>query len=168
MTYDGLKRSKGPLKNVSLLIMCAVCLGCAPGYRSADGTRASLDSSYLYEIVDPLEELKIQIKESPQSFSVPLGDVRVAGDRTVMFFKEFIMSKDFTVGQNTVNGQKIFQGSSAHYKYAISTRLMGQSAQYNVQCIPIQGGTTDDAELNAHNLARFIRDGQLEKMLLVK
>lgn len=129
--------------------------------------KASMNPNYSYEVVDPVEELRLSIREFPNVVEVSLDESRASWERMTMFFKEVLNAK-FTTGENTANGQKVVDGSSSHYRYRILRRVNGEQMQYTVQCVALAGGNAGQADLNAKNLARFIRDGQLERLVLVK
>ncbi|MBX7136764.1 MAG: hypothetical protein K1X83_02185 [Oligoflexia bacterium] len=127
-----------------------------------------------FEVISPLEQSSQAIKATPTDFFVDFGADVHAWERVSVFFDEFspkfeIESDGSTIPQMKINSAPLPEN---RYIYRVSKRPARGGYRYNVACdsnlLASPPPERQNARQNAQNLARFIRDGQLERSLLAR
>jgi hypothetical protein len=143
----------------TLILLCALGLGaCTQFY-----TNSKVD----YELVSQQEDILNQIQSAPTRFTLALEENDAAWARANYFLrtyggkaqieKEAFQDKDVL----TKNG-------TSGFRYQIIRQFANSKVTYQVLCTPKSSKrTTTEALLNAKNLARFLKDGELEVAQLI-
>ena len=122
---------------------------------------------YQYERVSAQEEMLGLVREAPRDFFVPAaGDGPVWG-RVAIFFREYLGVERPSRVENSLSSSAILSGkaSGGSYAYTVERTPHGTGFQYKIIC---SGPNPSHGELAAKNLARFLRDGNLERSLVVR
>lgn len=119
------------------------------------------------EVISVREQALAEVRRTPIDFVVPALRDKGAWERAQTFFQLYLgggKPADVSVGESLItNG-----GSRrAKYVYEVERNPEREGIHYSVRCTP-HGAAADHsaARLNAQNLARFIKDGTLERSLL--
>jgi hypothetical protein len=107
-------------------------------------------------------------------FTVPIDEESVVWSRAKLFLEKFLP----TTGVNTpvimkIVGKRWVLASNPKipggYNYEISRDELPGSYRLHVRCTPKSNAfSTQAAEMNARNVARFLKEGKLEVSLLAK
>jgi hypothetical protein len=114
------------------------------------------------EVISRDQQILEEVDEAPTQFTVPKQGDREVWNRAHFFFH------DYTGGAAKVTSHEITTsapGSSYHYRVTRSPER-NDLIHYEVSCTPVKGDEAY-AQRNARNLARFLKDGHLERSLLV-
>lgn len=156
-------------------ISLVLCCGCATGgIGSNTGSIASVVGAKRHglEVAETSREVvKREILDTPRSFEVSFTDDAYSWDRARFFIENY--------GHSTVNGRRApvmrvngtqlalaSHPSSEDYVYEVRKERIAGKYVYTISCVPGANGDQSQARLNEGNLARFVRDGQLEVSLL--
>jgi hypothetical protein len=132
------------------------------------GTSSSFNSGkFEFETISSAEEARLEIQSAPTAFSLDPEQNESAWERAYFYLNQY--AGEGKVVHESASDRDILTKSTAHgFRYQISRQYQGGGVNFQVLCTPIQGrGNPTDALLNAKNLARFIRTGELE-MSIVK
>jgi len=125
-----------------------------------------------YELVSPQEQSLEALRAAELRFNVDMGEDQAAWTRANYFFDKYAHSKSVSEELAPVWKTRISSagGGGAKYLYKVEKILAKEGFNYSVSCnINPSGkppGSPGAADLNARNLARFIREGRLELDLL--
>jgi len=150
--------------SIQLNITSALFLfaGCAPFMY---GSNARVKPVAI-EAVSSHEEALLQIQSSPTRFFVEVEGNAAAWERARFFLSQYAGPGRVEI-QSSADREQFSKVSSSGYRYQISRTFEVGGAQYQVLCTPKQAGAdTNAALLNAKNLARFVREGELEVGLI--
>jgi len=161
-----------PLSLVSLF--AALCTsGCAPE-RAQPGSIADIvqASAHGLEVeATPQDQAREEVLSMPTEFDVSIEQDRFAWERARFFLENY--SGPTGQPHNAVvkvvgsrRGLGSARSEATQYEYEVFKDFHSGGYRYSVNCVARPGGETQQAVLNAGNLARFIRDGKLEVSLL--
>lgn len=163
------------MKHWALLSLSVIaCSACGSG--SLGTSRGSIAAvvganEHQLEVAETSRELvKREILDAPRSFEVSLADDAYSWDRARFFLENYAHTS--STGRSAVikiNGSQWALAShpaSEEYRYEVVKELTAGRYVYTVSCRAGSGGDQRQARLNEGNLARFVRDGQLEVSLL--
>lgn len=124
-----------------------------------------------FEPVDPGEELKESLAAVLTDFEVSAGRDSHSWERTVFFFKNHTAGYRLEQDRDDPLSFKIWNSAATDsLHFTVRKRFYRGSYLYKVSCLPAPAAprrmSLEMAVLNARNLARFIREGQLEVSLL--
>ncbi len=127
-----------------------------------------------YEVVKPKleissseQELQTLISEYPLEFKLGSAEEELAWQRANLFGDHFLGSTpvpSYHSGRDESVSLKI---KSKNFEYSVTKRLKGKEFIITVSCQVSGVGTPVQADLNARNLSRFIKEGRLEVAILV-
>jgi len=117
------------------------------------------------------EVLSEILLEAPTEFLIPAQESRLAESRIDIFFGTRLTS--ITPGESKqivaeMHGPYyVRRGRSRSFEYIVSRLAVKGGNGYKIECIPFgKSKFSEIALLNAHNFARFIREGILEEGVL--
>lgn len=114
------------------------------------------------EAVSSHDEALLQIQSAPTRFFIDVENNAAAWERARFFLTQYTGPGRVDI-QSTADREQLTKVSESGFRYHISRTFESGGAQYHVICTPTQAGAdTTTALLNAKNLARFIREGELE------
>ena len=141
---------------VLLFLIASLLFSCATQKQSAAPVRKmDLDTMQ--------RQLATDIETAPTRFRIPLEDDRQAWSRAILFFKMYVNSP-----------REVVHGARAGSDFITNVGVAAERFQYTISRAPDQAGyrytiecQTSPAQRaqcqkNARNVARFIREGQLE------
>ena len=142
-----------------LAALATVAAGCAavssserPGIRPED-----------VEVVSVKDQALQEIEQAPLDFDMPYAADLPAWQRAISFFKMYLKEQGrapFSETETVIENQA---GEGVRYVYRVVRTPAAGAMHYRVSCGPAGPGSTPlQADTNARNLARFIRDGTLE------
>ncbi|MFM1847954.1 MAG: hypothetical protein RL417_1428 [Pseudomonadota bacterium] len=110
------------------------------------------------------------VEESAVEFTVPLREADEAAARGRLFFREYTGTEPTSTAESP---RSVILSSPveplAGYRYTVRQSRSPEGYRFKVECLPVApAGTTELAERNARNVARFIREGTLELSLLAR
>lgn len=156
---------------VIALVICAVC-GCTASVRRGEpGSISSLvrASDYGLEVASTTtDQAREEILNAPTVFEVTHEEDGHSWERARFFLENYVAAGNTTAVSKLV-GQTVSLASNPNrssYQYEVSKSETRDGFTYRVSCVPLSGGDTSQAALNAGNFARFVRDGVLEVSLL--
>jgi hypothetical protein len=155
---------------LSLIATVSACsVGAGPGGRQSLSGAASHDALELTETVE--ERAVSDVRGADTVFDLSLDADRHAWERARLFFEKYLAPGDGQAGViSKVVGSRWALASppvGRQYQYEVWRDSIRNGYRYSVTCKPlVSGASMDRAVLNAKNLARFIRDGQLELSLV--
>ena len=112
------------------------------------------------------------VDSTPQNFVIPFSVEALSWERARLFFAKY--TKDPVISELDREGNKLelrAQTPELTYSFIVERTLESAGYKYRVFCLPNLGkheSTSILATRNAKNLARFIKDGELELTLLAK
>lgn len=120
----------------------------------------------ILEVVTVEEQALEDVMASPRFFTVPLKGDFDAWRRASLFFNMYLneaSSIPFDADRIVSSRRK-----GAQYVYEVKRKNLKNGVKYQVFCYPvtISAEKASLADRNARNLARFIREGTLERMFL--
>ncbi len=155
-----------------VLFACASCV-CVLFLGACSSEKAGRVPPKLdFEVVSPQEQAIQVIDLTPQSFVVPFSVEALSWERARLFFAKY--TKDPLITELDKSGENLeLRAPTAELGYSFSvTRMLEQGGyRYKVYCLPNLSkpeATSLLATRNAKNLARFIKDGELEVSLLTR
>ena len=108
-----------------------------------------------------------EVMASPTTFILPTGEARAAWGRAQLFFDRY--SEHGSQERPTDSGVTLASrpGVKERYLFSIEQQPHADGTQFQVRCVPIGDSAAPYlAERNAHNVARFVKDGSIELELL--
>lgn len=138
---------------------------------SACGSQAPQVQPQLeFEVISPEEQVAQSLAETPKSFVVQYSEAQHTEERLAYFFRNYTAGAQETDEQGpssaTVITNKI--DSNTNFLYTIERTVNASGYQYIVHCEGLSNEFQPAADRNARNLARFLREGQLEVSLLTR
>lgn len=122
------------------------------------------------EIVSPQEQSLEEILQTSTGFVVPYGETKYAWERVLQFFKLYLdcsPSLETPLKGVTLVSNKSTQ--SSNFVFTVGKTSVSTGERYVVKVAPSATCQTSDApkraDINAKNLARFIKDGQFDRSL---
>lgn len=116
------------------------------------------------EVVSFKEQVREEIEEHPTQFQVPKQSDAQAWTRAQLFFRDYELTTPI-VSKNEIKSNP---KAESRFLYQISRVGRGKEVEYVVNCVGREPRDTESAEVNARNVARFLKEGQLELSLLTK
>ncbi len=117
------------------------------------------------------DQARAAVLASPRTFVISFDDDRMAWERARFFFEKYVVREESSAPVvSKVIGTRwaLTNGKKGPYVYEVWKDSVSQGFKYTVRCIAQNGGQVQEAQMNAGNLARFIREGKLEVSLLPK
>jgi hypothetical protein len=156
------------------LVTLTFLTGCSSIPEARPGSIASIikanqEGLEVEQTVD--EQARAAVLGSPKTFVVSLDDDRMAWERARFFFEKYVTHEQSAAPViSKVIGARwaLTNGKSGRYTYEVWKDSVANGFKYTVRCAAQNGGQAQEAQLNAGNLARFIREGKLEVSLLPK
>ncbi len=132
-----------------------------------------------YEVVKPRyervtsEARELQLLQlQPLEIIVTPGEVAQLWQRAELFAYQYLGTTPTVAFQSsrTQPDSTALQFSSEHYRYSVTKAKRGAvNIAVAVSCVPMnQDGDESKADLNARNLARFMKEGRLQLSVLEK
>ena len=149
-------------KNFLLLSLLLVFSSCSLVQKDNTSVYASGSG---YEIESVADQLTSVLEAYPTRFTVPIGEGKQSLERAFFFFKTYTSS--FTPGDISATDRNInltSEKSNDATRYRVSRVLVKEGFRYSVSA-SFKKDQTKSA-IMASNLARFIKDGNLEISLL--
>lgn len=158
------------------LIFCCLCLtSCAALGTSNSTVKPSI------EVITSEEQALEEVMKMPKQFVVKYSESHHAAERVQLFLTTYTGGAQVEDNQGASQATVFSNVKSAKDKFAyqIERTTAPDGFQYIVICEPVSSGANwnsvvsnsvdvETADKNARNVARFIRDGQLEVSLLVR
>lgn len=156
------------------VVLCLLVASCSSaGIGSSRGSIASVvgASNHRLEIAETSREhAKKQILNAPRTFEISKSEDAYSWDRARFFIENYsdTSGRRKSAVMRVIGGQWALAShpSLQGYRYQVIKRAHADSYVYTVSCAPDASGNQLQAELNEGNLARFVREGQLEMSLL--
>lgn len=124
-----------------------------------------------YEVVSSEEQELRLIQDQKLEFYVDSQDLTRSWQRAEIFSEQYLgitPTYVYSISKNKPDSVGL-QFSSENFSYIVQKEKHGRAFLLRVQCSPKNSkADPSKAELNAKNLARFIKDGRLQLSLLVK
>jgi hypothetical protein len=95
----------------------------------------------------------------------------MAWERARFFFEKYVAREESrapVVSKVIGTRWALTNGKNGPYVYEVWKDSVSKGFKYTVRCTAQNGGQVQEAQMNAGNLARFIREGKLEVSLLPK
>lgn len=110
------------------------------------------------------------VSSTPLEFLVPLKDADEAWGRAKLFFSQYTSAEGLTRELGPRTSEVSTENETTDpYRYTVLRLITPNGYRFSVKCAPNGGkSTTELAEQNGRNLARFIREGTLEVSLLAR
>ena len=135
------------------------------------GLNLGQSPSYEYEVVDTGQIAVENIKATPKQFVLEGTPNNQAWERGRLFLDKYINGSNLSVvsrGSDSVERLESKTSTNSNYKYRIERIRAGEMYKYSVNCSPLSANAdAASADLNARNVARFLKDGTLEVGQLV-
>lgn len=159
---------------VLLLALSGCMMAPPPPPGTSTFATAALEGSDLSAVVESSvqEQALDSLMQTPTSFPIEYRADRHAWERARVFFDKYLSPPD---QKNQAVVTKVRKETwiltnrdlrPSHFIYEVK-RVDGRKGYtYSVSCEPVGNSASQDAQMNARNLARFIRDGSLEVSLL--
>ena len=125
-----------------------------------------------FEIQGPEEQSALLIDAAPTEFKINFENDALAWERTRLFFSKYTAKP--LISELDKKGESLEIASqlpSEKYFFRVKHILQGQGFKYLVTCVPNPAQRSADnlaANRNAKNLARFIKDGELDVGFLAR
>lgn len=128
----------------------------------------SMRQSVTFDSISPQEDTLQQIQATPTRFSLPIEENQAAWERA-RFFLERYAGKGKIQSEKSSDRDVLTKVSAAGFRYQFVRHFDRGEAHFQVFCTPSKGSkrTAGDALLNAKNVARFLKDGELEVSQLI-
>jgi hypothetical protein len=154
------------MKNrVQVIIIFACCHILTSCFANTSGTNQPLQPIAI-EAVSSEEESLLQIQSSPTRFFVDVENNAAAWERAHFFLVQYAGPGRVEL-QSSSDREQLSKVSKTGFRYQITRNFENGGAQYQVFCSPKQAGVANnDALMNAKNLARFVREGELDLGLI--
>ncbi len=127
---------------------------------------------YEFEHLDPKAQALEAIGATPTQFVVDFPNDPDSWERAFIFFNKYTERQSISESDKPVWNSSLsnHNAPSDQFLYEVKRVLEPEGFRYTITCMPSPKrsakGSTQQAILNAQNLARFIRDGTLEVSLL--
>ena len=128
-----------------------------------------------FDIISPQAQTLTAIEKMPTTFTVSPYDDRESWGRAKTFLKQFtqdgLQAEEEGADRIVLSNHRGTRSSKDRdlYTYRIEKRFLRGEISYAVSCRPVAGGATRALALrNAKNVARFVRDGDLEVSVLAR
>lgn len=146
--------------------LMASLVGCSPAAVEYEVIKPKVEYQYLSRKDALIEE----VLSTPTTFSMPSGDAAAAWRRGRLFFQEILKEPSPMIqAQNkrivVSNNRSTDKSSPYLYTISRSDHLSGE-VTFHISCQPRSHANQRASRLNAHNLARFMHQGALERELL--
>jgi len=153
-----------------MLLSCFTLFGCSSGGGTGISAKNISSSVEVMDVVTVEDQAKHEILATPTTFLLQGEESEGAWTRSRFFFETY------TSGTFKISALAMTSDESAGTPFRYTVRRTPQGVRgetYQVACIPAtpQGITAEQrtkADLNAKNLARFLKSGYLEVSLLEK
>lgn len=146
------------MKHLLLLAVFSILLACS-------GTTAN----YEVEHITAQDKALAAVNAMPLEFKVDYRQEAFAWERAQLFFKSYLPGAVPRL-RNLPRGGTLLQVTAVkHYRYSYTVEKYpsNRGVVFIVKCKAISPHATSAlAQRNAQNLARFIRDGQLERSMI--
>lgn len=122
-----------------------------------------------YEYLSRSDALIEEILSSPTKFTLPERDAHAAWSRGKLFFQEILHETTPVVvsREGAVVLQSAHDGKrSPLYRYTIIRKQNSKDVSFEITCQSRSHSHQQASLMNAHNLARFMKDGSLARELL--
>jgi len=116
------------------------------------------------EVVSFQEQVREEVEEHPTQFQLPRQGDAQAWTRAQLFFRDYELSTPIVSSNEIKSNPK----GDRRFLYQISRAGHGKEVEYVVNCVGREPRDNEIAEVNAKNVARFLKEGQLELSLLTK
>lgn len=116
------------------------------------------------EVVSFQEQVREEVEEHPTQFQLPKQSDAQAWTRAQLFFRDYELTTPI-VSRNEIKSNP---KEDKRFLYQISRVGHGKEVEYVVNCVGREPRDSEVAEVNAKNVARFLKEGQLELSLLAK
>lgn len=128
----------------------------------------SFGSNVQFDRISSQEDTLQQIQATPTRFSMPIEENQAAWERA-RFFLERYAGKGKIQSDKQHDRDTMTKMSSSGFRYQFIRQFERGEAHFQVFCTPAKGSanSTADALLNAKNVARFLKDGELEVSRLI-
>ena len=108
----------------------------------------------------------MQIQSAPTRFFIDVENNSAAWERARFFLSQYTGPGRVEI-QSSADREQLAKLSNTGFRYQIARVFERGGAQYQIICTPKNSGTANnDALLNAKNLARFVREGELDLGLI--
>jgi len=164
--------NKKSFQNCLLLLLIIFLAGCSAGAVSNTQARSVQDTTRQpqWEIeVETIEDQAIaEILSTPTEFVVTYSDDHYSWERAMIFLQSHTSKQSF---QHISSPQEMVIVSNHgamqdNYWYNVEKASHPEGWFYRVKVLPAGAGSHHLADRNARNLARFIRNGILERSLI--
>lgn len=169
------------IKNIKYLlpIFGFMLASCSPGGNRPKGVFSHLpdaSNGVSLEVAESVDQqAAAEVAATSPTFSVSIDEDGASWMRAKLFFEKFLTtdSGSKTPVITKIMGRKWVLLSSpsvaGNYSYEVSKDELPGAYRYQVRCTQRNNlGQQQIAEMNARNVARFIRDGKLEISLLTR
>lgn len=148
-----------------VILLISLILGCSSSSSKKSGTWSrSFTTPEGYEVIGQDQQAIDIIQRSPTSFPVSPEDNGKTWARARYFFAQQLGVEP----KSTITDLTSPSEGKGNFLYRISRKPSSRGVQYTVVCVPKDrsGGFDERAQLNAKNVARFLREGTLEGSFL--
>lgn len=115
-----------------------------------------------FDTISSQEETLIQIQNSPTHFSLSIEENEAAWERA-RFFLEQYAGKGKISSEHSSDRDVMTKIGSSGFRYQMVRQFEKGKVGYQVFCTPKDSKRSNaEALLNAKNVARFVREGELE------
>lgn len=152
------------------LLASAVTIGTLVPFISGCSTLESaglVSKPVTYEAISSQEEALQEIQASPTNFEVTIEENEAAWERARFFLQQYA-GKGKIQSERAADRDVMTKAGSAGFRYQVARRFNGGKVNFQVFCTPKDPKrSTAQALLNAKNVARFVRSGELEVSQLI-
>ena len=141
---------------VALLLAPIVALS-ACGSKQPQQPRWVLD-----EFISVEDQARADVLAFPKEFVLAAGDLLPAEQRLELFLRD---NAQGVGSQKLIEGEQLTRAQVGNWTFIIKRKLLSDGMRYTVECSS-DGQSRETSDLNARNLARYIRDGWLEPRFL--
>ena len=177
-------RDRKQLRSFFFSILALLCAtGCSSSPKSAlKPPSGAVASSSTVVVETPQDQALHAIAAAPREFQLNFGEAQYAWERTQIFFSSHtdgaflkMASEGGTSGSENyasitnAPGGRVRSGAKDNFIYDVRKIPVRGGFRFQVNCVPASAtGDKNAAKRNALNLARFIKNGELEASLLVR
>ncbi|MCO6429530.1 MAG: hypothetical protein J5J00_01625 [Deltaproteobacteria bacterium] len=157
---------------VSLIATALAALflnGCTAGTNGQRGSRAS---AKIVGIETVSQQALNEVLATPTQFTVPAPEAADAWARARLFFMQYLGVSNISEAESVLSPKQSLLSNEGRKDSRFAYQVMRETlksgeTRFLVTCLPSAAGTSaQNAERNARNLARFIREGTLELSFL--
>ena len=103
----------------------------------------------------------------PTQIVIPSADEIGALERITHFFSRELNITATFKARNSLTNERVLVGQSSRFAYSIRIKPnKNETTEFNISCRPTSSVDNQAADYNAKNIARFIKEGVLEKELI--